>query len=512
MERINVSDSMASAARKINAAFAALHSPIALEEIGENDTMSAIAGKVARNFAKVTTRTMQTIGENDTMQTIASKMLNNFNIVEYEWEERSRSISFLHASDPHGWDTFADDMMDRIDGGNDFAIITGDLKPYNTTVGLESYYNPSDDSGSLKDLKDSGKLFVCTGNHDSNDSWASGQTVHTNHRMKEWMYSLMGNNVVWGDRADASVNEPHYSAYFYKDFQAGRNMLRLIVLDQYEYDAVAGNTDGLANNPVLAYAPTYTSAQLVWLINLLKATPASYHVIIALHQCPFTDNAYADSVRPQPDTEGGTSYVNAPIDLLYVSEKLKSSPYNDQATEMSAALQAAWGNPIADIVKAWLESAHLERTFKNVRVNQADIIIDADFTGLTPAKFCGYMLGHMHCDIGTWLPSAYDENYTQTYESDGVTYQRKLYQKQLSIAVTRAVKTGGVYGDLSSQDDLGGTNGEYRMNKVTIVFATDNSVPQVIVERIGTKLTDGGRNRDKIRFWINDEQTVDIPS
>ena len=509
MEKILVGDSMSVAAGKINAAFAALSAPLTLAVIDGDDDMSTIATKVNGNFALLTSTTMAEIDNDDTMSQIATKMKHNFDLLEPEYEERSRSISFVHASDPHGRSEFIEAFESYIQNHADFALITGDLKPYNTTVGLESYYNISNDSGSLKKLKESGKLLVTSGNHDSNDSWASGQTVHTNSRMKTWMFGLLGESVNWGDRADDLVNEPNLSDYYYRDFQKGRNVLRVIVIDQYEFDAVAGHTNGLPSNPTCVYAPVYTSSQFNWLINLLKTTPSSYHIIIALHQSPLSDNVYGDSVRPEPDVASGSTYFNTPTSLLFASEKVSELPYNQYVPDAyNTAFWAEWNNPILDIVKAYLEAAHLIRTFRNVNTD-TQITIDADFTSIVPAHFCGYICGHLHFDLATWLPFAYDEHYTQTYGSGGI-YQRNLYPKQLSLGITAADKVVGQ----QTCDDLDDSTvtTTYRINKITIVFATEDTVPQVIVERIGTKITDGGRNRDKIRFWINAEQTVDIPA
>ncbi len=394
-------------------------------------------------------------------------------------------ISFLHASDPHGTAAFTTKMSNdmALDDEIAFAIVTGDFKAYGVNSPL-MYYDSQNDSGELKKVMRWGLVLGTSGNHDSYDEWTSGDPV-SNSRMKDWLYSLMGNNVTWGD-TDGQTNVPLQSAYYHKDFTKEGKTLRLIALDQYEIDATGATSR--------YYYVRYSQKQINWFINLLKTTPSSYHIIIVMHQCPFDDNDYASVMRPQPDTVGGSTYVNAPTKLLFCSEKISNTPFREFS-------DTPWMNTIVNIVRAYLGldgvSRLYEEEFRNAGSN-TPFNIEADFAGITPAHFCCYVVGHTHCDIGTWLP----------YEQYGV--DKELYPRQLSVGITAADKNV----PLSSTDDLddSSVNTSYRINKVTIVFATENSVPQVIVERIGTKLTDGGRNRDKVRFWLNDEQTVDIPT
>ncbi len=495
MDQILQSENMQTIAGKVNNAFSAADQNETFEQIGSGDSMSSISGKVKRNFARLTDDVnIEDILVGDSMSTIAQKLKDNFDIVDQQEPEpptpASNTFSFLHISDTHAFHNAISAMKDLLQasGSKDaFGIITGDLH-WNRNSLSEIY--PTDFSS-----WPSGKLLIVPGNHDTWDSWDNRVTRSNSKLMTDWMYGLMGNTVHWGD-IENGINVPLQSSYWYQDFDAdGGRKVRIIGLDQYELNRIGGS-EGIVYNQSIAYYRAYTQAQFSWLIELLADTPSDYHIIIALHTPPLTDDPvvaveggndvrFTASIKPQPP------YDEAPSSLLFVNETFDQPFVSEYQNEHSA------GSHICEIVKAYLNKTRYQATYINRKVtgandgDAASVNIDADFRSMdhAPAKFWCYLYGHIHCDICCFLPA--------TKMVNGV--EEELYPGQLMLGITSSEHNvpQSTHCDLV---EVTPATKSYRINRVTLNFTSGT----VLVERIGEQVTNGGRTRDRIVFEVFD--------
>lgn len=144
--------------------------------------------------------------------------------------------------------------------------------------------------------------------------------------------------------------------YYYKDFATQK--IRVVVLMQYDY--------------------TYTGelcfgqAQIDWFIGVLATTPSDYAVIICEHTNP-------------------SRYMTYNMDTAYTSDTWKRSNY--APTVMS-------GDPVPDIVNAWINGTTLSQTYNYTYENPpADLVVSADFTARGAGEFITYLGGHWHCNV-----------------------------------------------------------------------------------------------------------------
>ena len=465
-------DKMQTIAGKINSAFSALELSETFEQVLVGDSMSSIAGKMQRNFAKITNDAgIKQVAEADSMSSIAQKLKDNFDLVEQIDPEPSigDTFSFLHISDPHGTSKAYNQMISVLNGdsGCEFGLVSGDLKAYGrNAVGYSGKTN-------------TGKppILAVTGNHDAYDSWSSSDVqFRTSYKMAQWMYDYMGNEVVFGDTRLLD-NKP-ISAYWYKDFAlAGGNKLRLIGIDQYELvnaimKASSGQFEPNTNN-AYSYNQVFTSEQFDWLVARLKELSSTDHVLITLHQSPFTDNSYYSSIKPtEPYLENGA--LRQPS-LLWCSELMEEYPFRGEGL-------TDYQSVICEVMKAYMTSGTFSETRSNGSVgggySTGAFSVAADFTNNEPAKFWGYVFGHLHEDLCTFIPST-------------------SYPKQLLLGITCSDNGIG----WTDHDDLlvDGRTYDYRINKITLMLNDG----KVMVERIGQQTTKGGRTRQKIVFDID---------
>ncbi len=488
---------MQTIAGKVNNAFSAADQNETFEQIGSGDSMSSISGKVKRNFARLTDDVnIENILVGDSMSTIAQKLKDNFDIVDQQEPEpptpASNKFSFLHISDLHGSKTALTQMVNMLkgtsgySGGEDcsFGLVTGDFKAgSNYSVDADSPYGGSLGYRAADFATGSNKppVLITDGNHDCYDSWNRGaddMVYRDTRKMTAWMHGVMvdslGDSLVnWGD-------SNNISSYWYKDFTlSGGNKLRLICIDQYEIVAAikaANNGEYTPNGTATTYYnQIYTTAQFTWLVARLKELSGDDHFLITLHQSPFTDNSYASSIKP---TE--PYFVNGELrepDKLWCSELIGNNPFCEASYQN-------YNSVICKVVKAYLESSTYTETITNGQVgagyNVGSFSVNADFTNPnnTPAKFWGYVFGHLHYDLTTPVPNS-------------------QFSGQLLMGITRG---SYVYGT-SENDDLVNNAPNYRINKVTIDFEQES----VTIERIGQQLTNGGRTRDRIVFDMSDD-------
>lgn len=468
-------------AGKIDTAFAALESGETFEQVLSSDSMSVIAGKAQRNFAKVTSDIgIKQISQTDSMSVIAQKLKDNFDLVEQGEpippEPIGNTFSFLHISDPHGGSTSVEQMVNMlkgtVSGGDDcqFGLISGDLKAYGRTPVSDNYTSANLSTGSGKP-----PVLVINGNHDSYDSWQNTNRLYrTSYKMTQWMYGIMGNNVVWGD-TNLMDNAP-ISGYWYKDFTlSGGNKLRLIAIDQYELvEAImeaSGGTFSPDDNTALSYNQIYTTAQFTWFVERLKELSGNDHVLITLHQSPFNDNSYIPSIKPSEPYYTGNALKEP--ERLWCSETMKDDSFCEGSN-------TNYNSVICEVMKAYMNSGIYSVTKANGTVGSnyqtGSFTVNADFTGGTPAKFWGYVFGHLHCDVTAFASST--------------------YPKQPLLGITSANEVS-----IKGGDDLiygSGHDYAYRINKVSLMLDED----KIKVERIGQQKTNGGRIRKEIVFDV----------
>ena len=475
MDEILNTDNMQTIAGKVNDAFSAADQTETFEQIGSGDSMSAISGKVKRNFAKLTDdENIADILVGDSMSVIAQKLKANFDIVDQQEPEpptpASNTFSFLHISDLHGSRGALTQMVNMLKGTNgytggedcSFGIVTGDFKAgSNYSVDGDSSYGNGSLGYRASDFATGNNkppILITNGNHDCYDSWnrgANDMVYRDTRKMTTWMHGVMGNLVNWGD-----INE--ISSYWYKDFTlSGGNKLRLICIDQYEIVAAimaANNGEYVPNGTATTYYnQIYTTAQFEWLEARLKELSSDDHFIITLHQSPFTDNDYASSIKPS-----NPYFVNGVLrepEKLWCSENMGDYPFCESSYQN-------YNSVICKVLKAYLESDTYTETLTNGQVgagyNVGSFSVNVDFSSNTPAKFWGFVFGHLHQDLVVNAPSS--------------------YPNQLLIGVT--CSDYGVPN--SSGDDLVRDNGrdfDYRINKVTIDF--DNVPLPLNLLRVG---------------------------
>lgn len=159
------------------------------------------------------------------------------------------------------------------------------------------------------------------------------------------------------DAADlANGEDVNGKLYYYKDFADQK--IRVIVLMQYDYTYTGD----------LCFGQT----QIDWLIGVLNSTPSDYGVIIAEHTNP-------------------SRYMTYQMDTAYTSDTWRQSNY--APTAMS-------GDPIPDIINAWINGTTLTQTYSYTFENPpADLSVSVDFTSRGIGEFITYIGGHWHMDV-----------------------------------------------------------------------------------------------------------------
>ena len=472
--KITQQDSMYEAATKIAGGFTELG--VTPPSLTEQDSMSDIARKVNNAFDAIVD-SPQYIIEQDAMRVIANKIDSNFAAADETPIEpptpEIQSFSFLHASDPHG-KTFSP-LKTTLDNNSDceFAMVTGDLKAYNTSA---LGYNAS----TLK-TDYNGKLMACAGNHDAWDTWDGTTTLRDNRWMSKWLYTLMGSSVNWGDTLGEGFDGAPISSYYYKDFNATTtNPVRLIVLDQYEcYKKIGINNSTYTSS--YRSVVVMTNKQIQWFVQLLKDTPTNYTIIIGLHATPYYNNSgYIQSLDPYAD--GITAQQQ--IERLFMSETIYAQTYS----EANYNRYGDSGGLIVNIMNAYLSKDVWSHSYddRDFPADGTTLTVNADFTnmGHEPAAFACYIFGHIHNDNHYWV-------------------KKDDFPKQLMLSICRA--DSGVN---SNYDDLITTAPVYRYNKVTIEFPHGNTPMCVHIERIGQQTTNKSRTRDELFFYFDDDQTI----
>ena len=199
--------------------------------------------------------------------------------------------------------------------------------------------------------------------------------------------------------------------YYYKDF--ANYKIRIIVLMQYD----------LTYNGNLCFG----QAQIDWFISTLNSTPSDYGVIIAEHTNP-------------------SRYMTYEMDDGYTSSTWKRSNYAPTLME---------GDPVPDIVNAWINGTTLSQTYNYTFDNPPEpLSVSADFTSRGAGEFITFMGGHWHQDV-FGHPTAYEDqpdwhmNCAGTTTAEGGDMGRAVgtlsEDSFCAIAVDRDAKTVKVF-------------------------------------------------------------------
>ena len=184
-------------------------------------------------------------------------------------------------------------------------------------------------------------------------------------------------------------------SYYYKDFSDYK--IRVIALMEYEGAVATQN----ANSD--HYRRYITTTQLQWFADTLYNTPSDYSVIVLLHQIVHTN-----------------PFI---VDCKFTENTIYRQVANDFESGFGYQLNNMNGNPIGDIVQAFIEGTSINESYTtNMSSQSLTSIVDKDFSSRGIGKFICYLSGHTHASFvlkdGTYnnqiqilLPSASDSYY-----------------------------------------------------------------------------------------------------
>ena len=320
-------------------------------------------------------------------------------------------LTVMHLSDTHGDAECIQQCVAEAkrDSDIEFIICTGDI---GDNAAVLTAYN------AMKAADCEQPVLGILGNHDMKDMFG-----HIHADATAAMAEINGNNVVWG----ATENGAPTNSYWHKDVttEAGET-IRFIALNDYD------DSNGAAFN----YQLNYTYEQMLWLYNLLMATPSSHYIVIIKHE---------------------------PVQNKVNQGNLNNWTYSTSSSQTSNA--ASW---IPQIMNAYINRSVFSGSFRATYRDELNFSITMDFRSLhASATFICYLCGHTHSDWHAHLDAP--------------------HHSQLMLCVTASNKN--VYKNAWYADNDRGVaayNGistvSYIANKVTF----DLGLRQVLVERFGS--------------------------
>lgn len=264
----------------------------------------------------------------------------------------SKQFCMLIAGDMHTDPTRMKRLIEYLNAVDafDVGIMLGDISG-NTFADSISYYSSA--------LMSTQRPFLTVlGNHDVGGATSDAE-----------LYQKYGGLFQY---ANLASGEPvSGKCYYYKDFSSYK--IRIIVLMQYDLVTRTSDTGDLC----------FGQEQVDWLITTLSSTPSDYGVIIAEHTNP-------------------SRYMTYNLNAEYTSSTWYQSNY--APTVMS-------GDPVPDIVNAWINGTTLSQTYSYTYENPpSDLTVSADFTTRGAGEFITYIGGHWHMDVlGT--PTSYTDQH-----------------------------------------------------------------------------------------------------
>lgn len=398
---------------------------------------------------------------------------------EIDFDGGNNVLRFLHISDTHGTTTALSKCKELLenDGSISHLIITGDMTSYSTKTYPSTTINLINGIKALGD-----KLLLVAGNHDVYDNTHSnlGSSIYVQDDKiaseKNWMRSVMGNNVTFGTDGAQGL-------YWHKDIHCGNHTLRVIGIENYA-------ANGKERNAIV-----YTEAMVNWLISLLLNTPSSYYLLFLAHtpsvESPSVPDAAITGVFVPKNAE------EAAGEKLFTSE-LMDRWYNVGLRDY---------NLMPRILRAYMHKESINFAYTTNTTTESQFQVTADFSQNNPATVVGWASGHIHCDYVGYIPYA-------------------DWADQLLLGVTAGDSSvvwsrydDLLYGQAASQ--YGGTQyassePTYRINEYVIDL--DNKT--LTIKRHGNKTTStqpseniarkyGGRVRDEVTFNLRKENDHD---
>lgn len=303
-------------------------------------------------------------------------------LLSQQGEIDSCSFSFLHISDTHGSAYTLKYFVKLLESSSyRFGLITGDIL---MTDLMQNFIDSS-----------SKPIFLLPGNHDifdfhdQNGQMAFRQTILNQSKWKSQMH--------FGDET---------GNYYYVDIADGEDMYRLICIDQYEVNNVAG---------LPQYSVVISQNQVNWFISILEEVSWYKGIIVAMH------SGYGNSRKGSRNFENINNFIT-----ITGGSPDSYEFYGDSDPCM-----------IPDIVEAYISGTNFSRTYASGKEGVA-INVKTKFNS-SHNNFIGYFGGHTHWDCVERLnyhpsqlqflissanylyPSKYDDMYRESQGINAIT-------------------------------------------------------------------------------------------
>ena len=234
---------------------------------------------------------------------------------------------------------------------------------------------------------------------------------------------------------------PDGETYYYQDL--AEQKLRIISVNQQE--GATTTTSG---------GTCYSQAQVDWLVETLKSTPAGYGVVLMYHS---------------PET----TIANAG-DQVYTEFFQTGNRYDSPTNSYSGYS----GTFLTDLVDAFMLRENFTWNYSEQN-GASPVTLNADFTGVADGvEFIAHVTGHVHSDSVTYLPGTACKQLLL-----GVTCTTSMYGADGGYAYLADVSDLNRVGDTASQDAFN-------------AYIIDRENKTVRILRIGAKQTVSGGVRD----------------
>lgn len=258
----------------------------------------------------------------------------------------SGQMSFIHISDVHRSSASITPALYYLNHTpSSFALLTGDIMA-------------SDNM--LKEIRESDKpMLLIPGNHDAYPFYAYS-VGQARFRTQVLSAVKQGEKVIFANDQDN---------YWYQDYQKDGHTLRVIGIDQYEFESVNEGPNSLIC--------VYSQPQIDWLIQLLENSGHCDGIIMAIHA------GFGNGKVMNRDREVTNDFIS-------IYAKGYETAY-DYTGEKNIRM-------IPDIINAYQTGVNLtEQKYGNSSKGDS-IVVSTHFKG-SHQNFIAYMGGHLHFDI-----------------------------------------------------------------------------------------------------------------